>query len=204
MALTLYHIAPSRSSSALWMLEEIGEPYEIHLLSMKRGENREPAYRAINPMGKVPAIDHDGTIVTESAAVLTYLADAFPGAGLAPRIGDKRRGPYLKWMFFAPGVLEPAAFDRMLPRKEMPPKSAIGYGDFDTTMDVLAKAVAADTYLLGGQFSAADVLIAGSLRYMMYVKAIPPRAEFAAYVERCFARPAAKRATAKDQELSVK
>src|ERR1700686_509279 len=92
--LTLYHIAPSRSSVTLWMLEEIGEPYDIHLLSMKRGTNREPAYLAVNPMGKVPALRHGDAVVTELAAVCCYLADAFPKAGLNIPVGHPQRGPY--------------------------------------------------------------------------------------------------------------
>src|SRR3974390_1408557 len=101
--LTLYHIAPSRSSIVLWMLEEIGEPYDVHLLSMSRGENRQPAYLAINPMGKVPALKHRDAVITEAPACCCYLADAFPAAGLGVPIGDARRGPHLKWPFFGPG-----------------------------------------------------------------------------------------------------
>src|ERR1700691_5052885 len=110
--MTLYHAPPSRSSVALWMLEEIGEPYDIHLLSLKKGENREPAYLAVNPMGKVPALKHGNAIITEVAAICCYFAGAFPKAGLDVPVGDARRGPYLKWLFFGPGVLEGAIMDR--------------------------------------------------------------------------------------------
>ncbi len=199
MALTLYHSLMSRSGTVRWMLEEIGAPYELKLL--KPGESRAPAYLAINPMGKVPAIDHDGVIVTETAAILTYLGDAFPAAGLAPAIGDARRGPYLKWLFFCPGVLEPAAMDRAFPRKEEAPRSAAGYGDFDTAYDTLAAALRAGPYLTGDTFTAADLLTAALLRYFMYVKAVAPRPEFTAFVERCSGRPAAQRAAEKDQAL---
>src|SRR5271169_4679087 len=95
--LTLYHISPSRSSIVLWMLEEVGEPFDIHLLDAKKGENREPAYLAVNPMGKVPAIRHKGVVMTEGAAICCYLADGFPTAKLNVPIGDPQRGPYLKW-----------------------------------------------------------------------------------------------------------
>src|SRR5215471_14277992 len=141
--LTLYHIAPSRSSVVLWMLEEIGEPYDIHLLSMSKGTNREASYLAINPMGKVPALRHGDVVITENAAICTYLADAFPKAGLNVPIGDPRRGIYLKWLFFGPSCIEPAMIDRAYPRKEEPRRGALGYGDFETAMDVAAKGVAA-------------------------------------------------------------
>src|SRR5262252_5332548 len=139
--ITLYHIAPSRSSVALWMLEEIGEPYDIHLLSMKRGTNREPDYLAVNPMGKVPALRHRDIVITERAAICTYLADAFPKADLNVPLDDPQRGPYLKWLFFGPTVLEGAMMDRAFPRAGEVRREALGHGDFDTVMDVVAKAV---------------------------------------------------------------
>ena len=138
--LTLYHAAPSRSSIVHWMLEEVGEPYDIHLLSLKKGENREPDYLAVNPMGKVPALRHGDVMITEAAAICTYLADEFPKAKLNVPIGDPRRGVYLKWMFFGPSCIEPAIMDRAFPRKETRAAASLGYGDFDTVVDVLAKA----------------------------------------------------------------
>jgi glutathione S-transferase len=200
--LTLYHVAPSRSSIVLWMLEEIGEPYDIHLLSIKRGTNREPAYLAVNPMGKVPALKHGDAIITEVAAVCCYLADAFPKAGLNIPLGDPKRGPYLKWLFFGPGSLEDAIMDRAYPRTGDPPRAALGYGDFDTTMDVVARAVTPGPFLMGEKFTAADVVIGSNLRWATMFKLIPERKEFADYVARLVDRPAAKRAQAKDEELA--
>jgi glutathione S-transferase len=196
--LTLYHAIPSRSSIARWMLEEIGEPYDIHLLNLQAGDNQKPAYLSVNPMGKVPAIDHDGVIVTEAAAICAYLADAFPKAGLNVPVGDKRRGAYLKWLFFGPSCVEPAITDRAFPRKEEARRSTLGHGDYDTVMDVLAKGVAGGPYLLGGQFTAADVVIGSGLRWGMMFKMIPERPEFTAYVGRLNERPALKRAQEKD------
>src|SRR5262249_10263381 len=141
--LTLYHAAPSRSSIVRWMLEELGEPYDIHLLSLKQGEHREPAYLAVNAMGKVPALKHGDTVITEAAAICCYLADEFPGARLNVPVGDPRRGTYLKWLFFGPSCMEPAVTERAFPRKEPAPRSTLGFGDFETVMDVLAKATAA-------------------------------------------------------------
>jgi len=200
--LTLYHAAPTRSSVALWMLEETGEPYDIHLISTKRGENREPAYLAVNPMGKVPALRHRDVVITEVAAICTYLADAFPAKGLNIPLDDPRRGPYLKWLFFGPGVLEAAVSDRAFPRAAAPPRGALGYGDFDTTMDVLARAVTPGPFLMGERFTAADVVIGANLRWGMIFKIVPERREFTDYVARIGERPAAKRAQAKDQELA--
>jgi glutathione S-transferase len=201
--LLLYHAAPSRSSIVHWMLEEVGEPYDIHLLSMKRGENRESAYLAVNPMGKVPALRHGDAVITEVAAICLYLADAFPQAGLTVPIGDPRRGPFLKWLFFGPGALEPAIMDRTFKRAEEAPRAALPYGDFETTMDVVAKAVEPGPWLLGGQFTAADVVIGANLRWATHFKLIPERPEVQAYIARIGERPAAKRADAKDQELAA-
>ena len=202
MALKLYHAAPSRSSIARWMLEEVGEPYDLHLLSLQKGENREPAYLAINPMGKVPALDHDGVIVTEAAAICAYLADAFPKAGLNVPLGDKRRGPYLKWLFFGPSCVEPAVTDRAFPRKEEARRGMLGYGDYDTVLEVLAKAVSGGPYILGEQFTAADVVIGSGLSWGMQFKLIVERPEFTAYVGRLNQRPALKRAQEKDAALT--
>src|SRR3954466_10004143 len=147
--LTLYHAAPSRSSITRWMLEEIGEPYDIHLLSLNKGDNRAPEFLAVNPMGKVPALKHGDVVITEAAAICAYLADAFPRAGLAVPVGDPRRGVYLKWLFFGPGCIEPAVTDKAFPRKDPPPNGTLGYGDYDRVMDVLAAALTKTPYLMG-------------------------------------------------------
>jgi glutathione S-transferase len=200
--LILYHAAPSRSSITHWMLEEVGEPYDLTVLNLKNGDNRKPDYLKINPMGKVPALKHGETIITEVAAICTYLADAFPQAKLNVPVGDPRRGTYLKWLFFSPGCAEPAIMDRMFPRKEAAPRAALGYGDYDTTFDVIADAVRTGPYVLGEQFTAVDVVLGSMLRWGMMFKGVPERPEFVAYVGRLVARPAATRAEAKDQELA--
>jgi glutathione S-transferase len=200
--LTLYHAAPSRSSIVHWMLEEVGEPYDIHLVSFKKGETRAPEYLAVNPMGKVPALRHGDVVVTEAAAICAYLADEFPRAKLNIPVGSPSRGVYLKWLFFGPSCVEPAIMERAYPRKETPPRAALGFGDFDTVVDVLAKAAAAtNPYLMGGRFTAADVVIGSGLRWGMMFKLLPERPEFVTYVGRLNERPALKRATEKDTEL---
>jgi glutathione S-transferase len=201
--LTLYHAAPSRSSITRWMLEEVGEPYDIHLLSLSKGDNRAPEYLAVNPMGKVPALKHGDVVVTEAAAICTYLADEFPRAKLNVPIGDPRRGVYLKWLFFGPSCIEPAMTDRAFPRKEEPRRAMLGYGDFDTVIDVLTKAVAKGPYLMGEQFTAVDVIIGSTLRWGTMFKLLPERPEFTAYVGRLAQRPALQRAEAQDKELAA-
>ena len=201
--LTLYHAAPSRSSIIRWMLEEIGEPYEIQLLSLSKGENRAPDYLAVNPMGKVPALRHGDAVITEAAAICAYLADEFPRAKLNVPIGDPRRGLYLKWLFFGPSCVEPAMMDRAFPRKEEARRAALGYGDFDTVINVVADAVARGPYILGEQFTAADVVIGSTLRFGMLFKLLPERPEFTAYTGRLAQRPALQRAETKDKELAA-
>src|SRR5437016_469523 len=162
--LTLYHAAPSRSSITRWMLEEVGEPYDLHLLSLSKGENRAPDFLAINPMGKVPALRHADVVITETAAICAYLADEFAGAKLNVPVGSPNRGVYLKWLFFGPSCIEPAITDRAHPRREEPRRAMLGYGDFETVMDVLARALESGPYLVGEQFTAADVVIGSTLR----------------------------------------
>src|SRR3982751_750423 len=170
--LTLYHASPSRSSIALWMLEEIGQPYDIHMLHLQQNEQHQPDYLKINPMGKVPTLKHGDTIITEVAAICTYLADAFPDKNLNVPIGDPRRGPYLKWMFFGPGCFESAVLDRAAPRAAPPRRAMLGYGDFDTTMNVVANAVEKGPWILGEQFTAADVVIGSQIRWGMLFKMV--------------------------------
>jgi glutathione S-transferase len=201
--LTLYHASPSRSSIVRWMLEETGEPYDLHLLKLAEGEQMKPDYLAVNPMGKVPALRHGDAVITEAAAICTYLADEFPHAHLNVPIGDPRRGVYLKWLFFGPACIEPAITDRAFPRVEQPRRSTLGYGDFDTVMDVVAKGLAKGPYLMGEQFTAADVVIGSTLRWGMMFNLLPKRPEFVGYVASLEKRPAFQRATALDQELAA-
>jgi glutathione S-transferase len=206
--LTLYHASPSRSAITLWMLEETGAPYDIQLLSLAENEQNKPAYLAINPMGKVPALKvddgADSVIVTEVAAICAYLADEFPDKKLAIPIGDLRRGVYFKWLFFAPGVVEPAVQDKLFPRKEPPRPTAIGWRDLDTVLDIVAKGLGPGPYIFGEQFTAADVVVGSLINWGMMFGFVPKRPEFEAYAGRLNARPAAQRAQAKDKALAAK
>ena len=201
--LTLYHASPSRSSIVLWMLEEVGAPYDIKLVRLSAGDNLKPDYLAINPMGKVPTLRHGDAVITEVAAICTYLADEFPAKKLNVPVGTPRRGEYLKWLFFGPSVIEPAMTDRAFPRKEDPRAAALGWRDFDTVLDIVSKALTKGPHLMGEQFTAADVVIGSGLRFGMMFKMVPERKEFTDYVARIGARPAAQRAQAKDKELGA-
>lgn len=198
--LTLYHAIPSRSSIVRWMLEEVGQPYEVRLLDLQAGDNRSADYLAVNPMGKVPALDHDGAVITEAAAICAYLADEFPAAKLAVPVGTPQRGVYLKWLFYSPSCLETAMIDKGNNRPPVPPRQS-SYGDFDTVMDTVAQAVKDGPYLMGQQFTAADVVLGSCLQYGILTKALPERPEFMAYLGRLRARPALQRSFAKNQAL---
>ena len=200
----IFHHAPmSRSNIVSWMLEELGVPYDVRAMSLERNDQKQPDYLALNPMGKVPAIEHNGAVITEAAAICAYLADEFPAARLAPHIGDPRRGSYLKWLFFGPGCLEQAIIDR-LHNRALAPARASSYGDYDTVMDTIAATVATGQFLVGEQFTAADVVIGSGLQWGTLMKAIPQRPEFTAYLGRLQQRPALQRAFAKNQELYAK
>jgi glutathione S-transferase len=155
--LVFYTNPMSRGRIVRWMLEEIGQPYRTEVLDYATGM-KAPAYLAVNPMGKVPAIKHGDTVVTESAAICAYLADAFPKAGLAPPPGDRLRGPYYRWLFFVAGPLEAAASNRVMGFAVPPERERMmGYGRYDTVIDALEGAVADRDYIVGDRFSAADV-----------------------------------------------
>lgn len=192
----------SRGRIVRWMLEEVGQPYRAEVLSF--GDSiKAPAYLAINPMGKVPAIVHRGVVVTEAAAICAYLADAFPQAGLAPANDDPLRGSYLRWLFFAAGPVEAAVSAKALGLLAPAERSGmVGYGSFEQVVDTLEQ-VAADArpWLLGEQFSAADVYVGSQILWGQMFKTLPERAAFAGYGQRLRERAAWQRATALDDAL---
>ena len=198
--LTFFHCPNTRSTGALILLKELAADYQLHALNMKAGEQRQPAYLAINPMGKVPAILHGDALVTEQVAVFLYLADLYPAAGLAPAIGDPLRGPYLRWIVFYGSSFEPALIDRH--QKNVPPPSMAPYGDYDTMLKTLTDQLGRGTYLLGERFSAADVLWGTALSWTVRFGLVPDTPVVRAYIDRVEARPASVRARAKDAELA--
>jgi len=189
----LYWCPRTRSFTALWLMEETGQPYERVLTDISTGAQRRAEYLAINPMGKVPAIRHGDVVVTEAAAICAYLADAFPDAGLAPP--TDARGAYYRWLFFTAGPLEAAVTNRAL-GVEVPDerRGMVGYGDFGRVMDALESAVAGRAYVAGDRFTAADVYVGAQLSFGLRFGSIEDRPAFRAYSERLAARPAAIRA----------
>jgi glutathione S-transferase len=198
--ITLYHSPHTRSSGILTLLEELGAPYDLHLLNMKAGEQRQPEYLRINPMGKVPAIRHGDALVTEQVAIFIYLADLFPEAKLAPALGEAMRGPYLRWLVYYAASFEPAVVDRAMKREPASP-TMCPYGDYDTMLKTLVDRLREGPYILGDRVSAADVLWGGALTWTTAFKLVPELPEIAAYVERMGSRPAVARARAKDAEI---
>ncbi|MGE8279795.1 MAG: glutathione S-transferase family protein [Stenotrophomonas sp.] len=199
----IFHTNPmSRGRIVRWMLEELGQPYRTEV--MVYGESmKSPAYLAVNPMGKVPAIAHRGVVVTEAAAICAYLADAFPSAGLAPALDDPQRGSYLRWLFFAAGPVEAAVSAKAMGLLAPPEKAGmVGYGSFEQTVDTLETvAASASPWLLGERFSAADVYVGSQVLWGQMFKSMPERDAFAAYGERLRSRPAWQRAAALDDAL---
>jgi glutathione S-transferase len=199
---TLFHAPNSRSGGTRVLLEELGADYALHVLNLKKNEQRDPAYLAINPMGKVPAIRHGDALVTEQPAVYIYLADLYADAGLAPALDDPQRGPYLRWLVFYGSSFEPALIDKAM-KREPAPSSTSPYGDYDTMLGTLTQQLRAGPYLLGERFSAADVLWGTALAWTTAFKLVPELPEIMAYIERVNARPAAQRARALDEALAA-
>ena len=197
--LVFYTSPMSRGRIVRWMLEEVGVPYRTELVAFGAAM-RGDAFRAVNPMMKVPAIVHRGVIVTEVAAICAWLADTFPAAGLAPPAAD--RAAYYRWLFFAAGPFEAAVTDKSLgvvPPAEREPM--VGYGNFARMLDTIETAVTGREYVAGDRFSAADVYVGSQLGWGMRFGSIETRPAFTAYVEPLMARPAAVRARAIDDAL---
>lgn len=187
---TLYSNPMSRGRTVHWLLEELGAPYDVKLVDLAKGEQKSPQYLAINPMGKVPAIVHRGVVVTEAAAICVYLADAFPKAGLAPKLDDPKRGTYLRWIFFGVGCFEPAVMDKMFKRPPFERPGAISYGTYETMLATLETALEPGPWILGERFTAADVFIGAQLQFALMTKAIEPTPVIQSYVDRIAGRPA--------------
>jgi glutathione S-transferase len=199
--LVFYTHPMSRGRIIRWMLEEVGQPYRTEVMDYAT-TLKAPAYLAINPMGKIPAIKHGETVVTEAAAICAYLADAFPSAGLAPPPGDKRRGTYFRWLFFAAGPVESVVITTALGVQVKPEqKRMVGWGDTADTLAALEGALAGKRYILGDAFSAADVYIASQLGWGMQFGSIEKRPAFQTYVAGLEGRPAFVRAKDIDDKL---
>ncbi len=194
--LKFYHAPQSRSSGVLWLLEELGADYEIEIVDIRAPGGAPESYRAIQPNKKVPAIVHDGTIITERAAITTYLADAFPAAGLAPAIGDPRRGPYLTAIAYVDGVADPCIAARA--QGFTYDGHSFSFGTFDDMAAYLERRLSAQAYAAGDSFTAADTQIGSAVFYGLNVLGVlPDRPAFRDYLARVTARPAFQRAVAR-------
>lgn len=199
--LVFYTNPMSRGRIVRWMLEEVGQPYRTEVVGFGP-PMKGPSYKAVNPMGKVPALRHGDTVVTECAAICAYLADVFPQAGLAPEPGSKLRGPYYRWLFFGAGPVEAAVTNKALGFEVPAERSGMcGYGSFGDVMDTLEIAVSQGEYLLGERFSAADVYLGAQVAWGLQFGTMERRPAFEAYARRIQARPAAIRANEIDNAL---
>jgi glutathione S-transferase len=197
--ITLYTHPMSRGQIVRWMLEEVGEPYDMVILDYD-SSMKSPEYLAVNPMGKVPAIVHAGKVVTECAAICAYLADAFPSAGLAPP--TDRRADYYRWLFFAAGPVESAVTNKTLGFVVPEGRDRMaGYGTFDHTMDALEQAVSGPAWICGDQFTAADVYVGAQISWGLHFGTMPSRPAFEAYAARLHERPANRRQREMDRAL---
>ncbi|HET7662443.1 MAG TPA: glutathione S-transferase family protein [Rhodanobacteraceae bacterium] len=200
--LVFFHNPHSRANMTHALLEELGVEYERCIVDFRHNEQLSPEYLAINPMGKVPAIRHDGAVVTETVAIYIYLADRFREAGLAPALDDPDRGPYLRWLVFYAACFEPAVGDRAM-KRDAAPRMQSPYGDYDTTLKTLTDQLAAGPWLLGDRFSAADVLWGNALRFVTGFKLVEATPVIADYIARVMVRPAEQRALKANEALAA-
>jgi glutathione S-transferase len=199
--LKFYHAPWSRSSNILWLMEELGVPYEIEHVDLRAEGGAPESYRAVQPNKKVPAIEHDGVVVTERAAIAIHLCDAFPQAGLAPKVGEKERGPYLTWLVYADSVFDPAVAARV--QGWTYASSGISFGSFEDMVANVERRLQASHYVAGDRFTAADVAMGGNMAFVMQQGWLPKKPAFEDYVARTTARPAAKRAQERDQAMAM-
>jgi glutathione S-transferase len=199
MAITLYHHPYSRAANVVWMLEEAGVPYSLTFVDILAGEQKSAPMVALNPMGKLPVLVDDGLVVTESAAIGLYLADRYAMGRLAPRVEDPIRGTYLRWSLFAPSVIEPGTMAKAALWQYKPGQA--GWGTYDEMLQTIESAIEDREYLLGTQFSMADVVFGGTLRFMLKFQMIEPRPAFVSYTDRLAARAAFQIAEACNAEV---
>ena len=191
----LYWCPKTRAIRALWMLEELGVPYERVLVDIRNpAAKADQAFRAVSPMGKVPALEDGAARLWDSGAICAYLADQYPKAGLAPSIGSADRAAYLQWLLYTNSVIEPAMGEKF---SNAPASAAAhGWGSFELMLGVLREALPRDPWILGERFSAADVLLGTACRFMRQFKILDNEPVLSGYADRCMARPALQRAMA--------
>ena len=190
--ITLYHSPASRAFTAYWMLEELGVPFDVRTIDIRKGEQKQPGYLKLNPAGKVPTLTDGPVVVSETPAIAIYLADRYGYGGLAPKISDPDRGAYLKWMVYSSAVVDPVA--SLHQQKIDLPGFNFSFGAFDDMVQVLTGVLKRRKYLLGDRFSAADVVLGGTLSRLLYQKVLPEAPTLLDYNGRLTARPAFHRA----------
>lgn len=200
--ITLYHNPQSRSASARVLLEALGVPYSVEFIDFKAGQNRSPAFLALNPLGKLPTLVHGDAVITEQVAITIYLADRFPAAALAPALDDPRRGPYLRWLAFYAACFEPAVVDHAFKREPIEPATS-PYRDYETVIQTLVDQLARGDYLLGAQLTAADLLWGTALQWTTEFGIVPKHPRIVAYMDRVGAHPAVLRARELDAGMAA-
>ncbi len=191
MSITLYHHPFSRAAGVIWHLEECGVPYELSFVDLMKGEQKQGEVARLNRMGKLPTLVDGDVVVAEAAAIGLYLADRYAYGRLAPKVDDPRRAAYLRWSFFAPSVIEPGSTARMQKWECKP--SQVGWGTYEDILATMEGALEGKDFLLGSDFSMADCIFCGTLRYMLRFGMLEPKPIFNAYAERLGARPALQR-----------
>ncbi len=199
--LKFYHAPWSRSSNVLWLIEELVVDYQLEHVDIRQQGGVPESYRRIQPNKKVPAIEHDGVVITERAAITAYLCDAFAQAGLAPGIGDTDRGPYLSWLVYADAVFDPAVAAHA--QKWCYEPNSFSFGAHADMVANLERRLSGSTYIAGERFTGADVQMAGNIAYAMGQKWLPGKKVFADYLARTTTRPAALRAHERDKALAM-
>jgi glutathione S-transferase len=200
--ITLYYSPQTRATGTRVLLEELGAPYDLHVLNMKAGEQRRPAYLAVNPLGKVPAIRHGEALITEQVAIYIYLADLFPEAGLTPALDDIKRGPYLRWIAYYGASFEPALIDKFMNHPSAPVTQS-PYSDYESMLGALEAQLSKGPYLLGDRLSAADILWGVAFSWTMMFGLVPKKDVFERYAERITSRPTFQRINAADDEMAA-
>ena len=193
----LFWCSNTRASRALWLLEEAGVDYDRVLIDIRNPEaERDPEFALASPMGKVPALADGEVRMADSAAICLYVADRYPAKDLAPAVADPRRGAYLYWMIYTPGVIEPAMMEKISGLS--PNRVSAGWGDYDTMLQTLERQLRQGPWVLGEQFTAADVMVGSSVHFMSAFDMLPDSPVLEGYLARCLARPAMQFALAAD------
>jgi glutathione S-transferase len=198
--LVLYHHPFSRAAGVLWMLEELGLPYRLEYLDFSQGEQSSVEFRRKNPMGKLPTLVDGEVTITEAAAIGLYLADRYSYGTLAPKINEPERSTYLRWILFAPSVIEPGCFAQQSKWDYRP--SEAGWGTYENMLDSIEEAIGTGPWILGERFSMADLIFGGTVRYMLKFDLLEPRPAFVEYAARLNARPSSVSSAAKNEAIA--